>query len=219
MSKMNTKQTGPKNTKPAPKPTPKPAPKNVIPKAPPKPQPSPIQKANTKLNQDEGSGHSRSRHVGMTDKKLVDRKIDTATSFKTKHDQNKVAASGLGTKAANNAVKKAISTGQNQAITVKGSTGRTASITRVVTSDGQKFNAKVTESKMVMQGGTGKVLTTYATKGTMLPKPAPGPNLKPSTPNKNVKDIASGAGSLRKVPAPVARTGMPMGKVVDKKSN
>jgi len=184
------------------------SPKSTIPKPPTGggPKPSVFAKANTKLNSDEGGGrHSRAKHVGMTDKKLVDRKIDTATSFKTPHDQNKVAAKALGTTAVNKATTKAINSGKNQAVTVTGSQGRTASISRVVTKDGQKFNAKVTESKMVMQGGTGKVLTTYATKGVMLPKPSAGPVIKPATPNKNVKDIATGKAALRTVPKPVAK--------------
>jgi hypothetical protein len=194
MSKMNTnaKPFTPKGTT-----TPKP------PKAPPLPGPSSIQKANTKLNTDEGGGrHSRSRHVGMSDTNLKNRNINTATSFKTAHDQNKAAAKGLDTPQANTAKQQAINSGKNKAITISGVSGRTNSIARVA-KGGQTFNAKVTETTMVMQKNTGKVLTTYPSKFVPLPKPASGPNIKPTSVNKSVTSIATGKENLRSVPKPV----------------
>lgn len=184
-----------------------------IPKAPPMPGPTRTQKANTILNTAEAQGgHSRSKHVGKSDAFLKGRNIATATSFKSAHDQNKVVGSLLGGAAAPNASNKAIATGKNQAIKVTGNTGRTAPIARVA-QGGQTFNAKVTETTTVMKGGTGKVLTTYPSKFTALPKPAAGPSLKPTS-KVSVGDVSSAASKLRKVPAPVARTGVPVGKVV-----
>lgn len=189
MSKMNT----PKNNIPKP------------PKAPAMPGPSQTQKAGAKLNQDEGGGrHSRSRHVGMTDKQLKDRNITTATSFKSKHDQNKTVGKVMGTNQMTNLSNQAKNSTKHKSMTISGGTGRTAPIARVA-QGGQTFNAKVTETTMVMQKGTGKILTTYPSKFTPLPKPAPGPSLKPTSMNKGVTSIATGASQLRSVPKPVAK--------------
>jgi hypothetical protein len=174
------------------------------------------QKANTILNTAETQGgHSRAKHVGKSDAFLKGRNITTATSFKSAHDQNKVVGSLVGGNAAPNASNKAIATGKNQAIKVTGNAGRTAPIARVA-QGGQTFNAKVTETTTVMKGGTGKVLTSYPSKFTPLPKPSPGPNLKPTS-KVSVTDVANAASKLRKVPTPVARSGMPVGKVVPNK--
>lgn len=215
MSRLNpnSKPFVPGGKPPTPKLAPKPVPKPKIPQAPKMPGPSPTQKANLTLNAHENvGGHSRSKHVGKSDAFLKGRNIPTATGFKTAHDQNKVAGKALGGPHANTASNKAITTGKHQSIKVQGGLGRTAPIARVA-QGGQTFNAKVTETTMVMKGGTGKVLTTYPSKFTALPKPASGPNLKPTS-KVNVKDIATGAANLRKVGAPVARSGMPVGKVV-----
>jgi hypothetical protein len=194
MSKMNAKPTG---TKPGAKPVSK------VPTAPPMPGPSKTQQANSKLNTEEGGGrHSRSRHVGMSDTNLKGRNITTATSFKTAHDQNKAVAKALGTRAMTNASNQAKTGTKHKDITVSGGTGRTAPIARVA-QGGQTFNAKVTETKVVMQKGTGKILTTYPSKFVALPKPAPGPSIKPATVNKGVTSIATGASQLKSVPKPV----------------
>ena len=195
MSKMNAnaKSFTPKGNTP-----PKP------PKAPPMPGPSKTQQANTKLNADEGGGrHSREKHVGKSDTFLKNRGITTATSFQTAHDQNKVVGKVLGTNQINNLSNQAKNASKHKDMKITGGLGRTAPIARVA-QGGQTFNAKVTETTMVMQKGTGKVLTTYPSKFTPLPKPATGPSLKPTT-KANVKDIATGAQGLRKVGAPAPK--------------
>jgi hypothetical protein len=188
MSKMNAKPSGPKST---------------IPKPPPLPGKSKTQLANSKLNKAEtAGGHSRSRHVGMSDQQLKNRNIPVATSFKTAHDQNKTVAKVLGTSQMKNLATQAKGANQHQAMTISGSAGRTAPIARVA-QNGQTFNAKVTETTLVLKKGSGKILTTYPSKFDPLPKPASGPNLKPPTINKKVTSIATGASQLRSVPKPV----------------
>ena len=70
-------------------------PKPNIPKAPPVSNTvSKVAAANTRLNTADASGsHNRSQHVGMTGNQLAARGKQTATSFLSKHDQNKAAAS------------------------------------------------------------------------------------------------------------------------------
>jgi hypothetical protein len=184
---------------------------NAIPKAPKAPtsmlSPSGQKIANTgaKLDRDEGvrGAHSRSEHVGKTGAQLTGRGKQTATTFLSKTDQNKAVAQRL----TPGAVKPV--PGQPQTKIVKGVMGKTASIARVSEKVPGKpnkvYNAKVTETTVVTQRRDGQTIqTSYPSKMTALPKPAPGPSLKPTT-KANVTSIASGASQLRKVPAPVTK--------------
>lgn len=183
-------------------------------------KPNATQNASAFLNKSDTQGaHNRSQHVGMSHQGLKNRITSgqasggTATSFLTKHDQNKSAASVLSTKASQTTKtqvgqgpmhnKKAVNAPFNaNAIGV-----RTAPIVKVAQKQAngtiKTFNAKVTETRMVMKKGPGgvKSQTTFATGLTPLPKPAPGPSLKPTT-KANVTSIATGASGLRKVGAP-----------------
>lgn len=189
----------------------------AAPRAPRQPAPSKIQAANTKLNASDAAGaHNRSMHAGMSGAGLTARNKPTATTYLTKHDQNKAAASMMNSKAfttANNAASRG-PRNNNKAFTGgidnKAIGARTATIARVAQkqADGttKVFNAKVTQNTMVVKKGAAgnRVQTTYPSGFTPLPKPAAGPSLKPTT-KANVNSIAGGAAGLRKVPAPAAR--------------
>jgi hypothetical protein len=143
--------------------------------------------------------HSRSEHVGKTGAQLTARNKSTATTFLTKGDQNKAVAQRL--------TPGATVAKDSKATLVKGALGRTASIARVSEKVPGKpnnvYNAKVTETTVVKQN-SGRIHTAYPSKMTPLPKPSPGPSLKPTT-KVNVTSIATGASQLRKVPAPVTK--------------
>src|SRR5262249_20879892 len=82
---------------------------SVPPRAPrPNTQVSKINAANTRLNNADLQGsHNRSEHVGKTGQQLVNRNKQVATSFLSKHDQNKAAASVIGTGSHNAAINSA----------------------------------------------------------------------------------------------------------------
>jgi len=158
-----------------------------------------------KLDRDEGvrGAHSRSEHVGKTGSQLTARNKNTATTFLSKTDQNKAVAQRL-TPGALKSVP-----GQPQTKIVQGVVGKTASIARVSEKvpgrPNKVYNAKVTQTTVVTQRRDGSTIqTSYPSKMTPLPKPAPGPSLKPKT-KANVTGVATGASQLRKVPAPVAK--------------
>jgi hypothetical protein len=196
-----------------------------IPRAPQRPSSAPNKTgaASNFLNRSDTQGaHNRSQHVGMSHQGLKNRITTgqasggTATSFMSKHDQNKAAASVLGTSQANTTRsqvaggkmhgKKAV----NAPFNAPAIGARTAPIVKVAQkqTDGsiKTFNAKVTDTRMVMKKGPGGVRsqTTFATGLTPLPKPSPGPSLKPTT-KANVQNIATGASGLRKVGAPAPK--------------
>jgi hypothetical protein len=183
---------------------------NAIPKAPKAPtsmlSPSGQKIANTgaKLDRDEGvrGAHSRSEHVGKTGAQLTGRGKQTATTFLSKTDQNKAVAQRTTPGASKPGDKPNVKI-------VTGQLGKTASIAKVSQKVPGKpnnvFNAKVTETTVVTQKRDGQTIqTSYPSKMTPLPKPAPGPSLKP-TAKANVTSIATGASQLRKVPAPVTK--------------
>ncbi len=152
------------------------------------------------LDQAEGikGAHSRSEHVGKTGQQLAARNKPMATSFLTKHDQNKAVAQ-MGTRGA-------VTPKDAKASIVTGNVGRTASIAKVTEKVGNKtvtYNAKVTQTTVVKQNN-GRIHTAYPSKVTALPKPAPGPSLKPTT-KANVTSIQTGATQLRPVGAPAPK--------------
>lgn len=201
MSRGGNNKGGLPNRGPAPKGTT--TPKPVIPKAPQRPAStlSPtgqkIANANRTLDQAEGvrGAHSRSEHVGKTGQQLTSRNKQMSTSFLTKHDQNK-AVGQMSTPGA-------VTRKDASAVNVSGALGKTASIARVSEKVGNKtvvYNAKVTQTTVVTQKN-GRIHTAYPSAVTPLPKPAPGPSLKPTT-KSNVTSITGGASQLRSVPAP-----------------
>jgi hypothetical protein len=143
--------------------------------------------------------HSRSEHVGKTASQLQARNKAQATTFLSKHDQNKAVA--------NMNTPGAVTRKDPGALLVQGKMGRTAAIGRVTQKNPNgtftTFNAKITETTVAHQKN-GTVHSAYPSGGIPLPKPAPGPSLKPTT-KANVTSIATGASQLRKVPAPVAK--------------
>lgn len=200
-----------------------------IPKAPPLPGPKTGVTAQTGkgfLNASDNKGaHNRSQHVGLSGQQLKNRitsgevTTGTATSFLTKHDQNKAAASVMNTQKAVNTRNQVASGGVNNKkatdanFNASAIGARTSPIMKVAQKqpDGsvKTFNAKVTNTKMVLKkatDGTVKAQTTYGTKVGMvpLPQPSPGPSLKPTT-KANVTSIADGKAGLRKVGAPAEK--------------
>lgn len=186
-------------------------------------KPNATQNASAFLNKSDTQGaHNRSQHVGMSHQGLKNRVTSgqasggTATSFLSKHDQNKAAASVLKTKAATTTKtqvgqgamhnKKAV----NAPFNANAIGARTSPIVKVAQRQPngkiETFNAKVTDTRMVMKKGPGgvKSQTTFATGLQKLEKPAPGPSLKPTT-KANVNSIATGASGLRKVGAPAPK--------------
>jgi hypothetical protein len=190
MSKMNPKVTIPKAPKP---------PSNTTPTVGQK-----IKATGTKLDNDEGvrGAHSRSEHVGKTGAQLTSRGKQTASTFLTKTDQNKAVAQRTTPGASKTGDKPNVKI-------VTGQVGKTASIARVSEKVPGKpnnvYNAKVVETTVVTQKKDGTTIqTSYPSKTVPLPKPAPGPSLKPTT-KANVTSIATGASQLRKVGAPAAK--------------
>ncbi len=186
-------------------------------------KPTASNKAGAYIDKSDTQGaHNRSQHVGMSHQGLKNRittgqaKGGTATSFLSKHDQNKAAASVLNTKAAQT-TKSQVGRGamhNKQAVNANFNANaigaRTAPIVKVAQKQANgsitTFNAKVTQTRMVVKKGPDGVRSqsTFATGLTPLQKPAPGPSLKPTT-KANVTGIANGATGLRKVGAPAAK--------------
>jgi len=154
-------------------------------------RPSKTAQANNILNASEGGGrHSRANHVAKSDTFLKNRNITTATSFQTAHDQNKTVAKAIGTAQANQNLNLAKNSTKHKEMTISGNVGRTPPPSPASPRAGQTFNAKVTEPRWSCRRAPARSSPPYPSKFVALPKPAPGPSLKPTT-KANVQNIAT----------------------------
>jgi hypothetical protein len=184
-------------------------PGNKIPKAPPMPPTSGNKVASNFLNKsDVQGGHNRSMHVGKTGNQLIGRNLPTATSFLSKADQNLGAKSVINSPQGNNTFNKVAQGKMNnkQAVTAP-NTGRLKPIVKVAVQNPNGttsvFNAKASETTMVLKKGPQGVRaqTTFAEKGTILPKPLPGGKVPAN--KVSINQVGPGAqGQLRKVGLP-----------------